>query len=73
MAATGKPFEIRDVTICTCRNGKIVKHSGLSDYLAANRVEVFHILGDRTPTPHAMTPEARIASDGVVFYPDSGE
>ena len=33
--ATGKSFEIRDVTICTCKNGKIVKQSGLSDYLAA--------------------------------------
>ena len=35
MAATGKSFEIRDVTICTCRNGKIVRQSGVSDYLAA--------------------------------------
>jgi steroid delta-isomerase-like uncharacterized protein len=35
MPATGKSFEIRDVTICTCKDGKIVKQSGLSDYLAA--------------------------------------
>jgi len=35
VAATGKCFEIRDVTICTCKNGRIVKQSGLSDYLAA--------------------------------------
>jgi predicted ester cyclase len=35
MAATGKSFEIRDVTICTCRNGKIVGQCGVSDYLAA--------------------------------------
>ncbi len=35
MAATGKSFEIRDVTICACKNGKIVKQSGLSDYLTA--------------------------------------
>jgi predicted ester cyclase len=35
MPATGKSFEIRDVTICTCKNGKIVKQAGLSDYLAA--------------------------------------
>lgn len=34
-APTGKPFKIRDVTICTCRNGKIARQSGLSDYLAA--------------------------------------
>ncbi len=35
MAATGKSFEFRDVTICTCENGKIVRQSGLSDYLTA--------------------------------------
>ena len=35
MPATGKSFEIRDVTICTCKNGRIVKQAGLSDYLAA--------------------------------------
>ncbi len=35
MAPTGKSFEIRDVTICECKNGKIVKQSGLSDYLTA--------------------------------------
>ena len=27
MAATWKAFEIRDVTICTCKNGKIVNRS----------------------------------------------
>lgn len=35
VAATGKSFEIRDVTICECRDGRIVKQSGLSDYLTA--------------------------------------
>ncbi len=35
MPPTGKSFEIRDVTICDCKDGKIVKQSGLSDYLAA--------------------------------------
>ena len=35
LAATGKSFEFRDVTICTCENGKIVRQSGLSDYLTA--------------------------------------
>ncbi len=34
-APTGKSFKIRDVTICECRDGKIVRQSGLSDYLAA--------------------------------------
>jgi len=35
VAATGKSFQIRDVTICTCKNGKIVKQAGVSDYLSA--------------------------------------
>lgn len=30
---TGKAVEFRDVTICEIENGKIVKQSGLSDYL----------------------------------------
>ena len=31
--ATGKEVEFRDVTICRVLNGKIVKQSGLSDYM----------------------------------------
>lgn len=32
--ATGKEFEIRDVTICRIENGKIAGQSGLSDHLS---------------------------------------
>lgn len=45
----------------------------LSDYLLANGIEVLHILGDRRPTPHSLTPEARIAPGGVLFYPGPAE
>ena len=33
LSATGRQLEFRDVTICHVRDGKIVKQSGLSDYL----------------------------------------
>ncbi len=35
LPASGRPFEIRDVTICTCRDGKIVRQAGVSDNLTA--------------------------------------
>jgi steroid delta-isomerase-like uncharacterized protein len=34
LPATGKAFEIRDVTICRIENGKIAAQSGLSDHLS---------------------------------------
>ena len=32
--ATGKAFELRDVTICTCKDGKIIRQAGVSDLLS---------------------------------------
>jgi uncharacterized protein (DUF488 family) len=40
----------------------------LSDYLVANGVEVFHILGKTHPVPHKMTDGAVLSANGIVIY-----
>ena len=45
----------------------------LSDYLAANHVEVIHIIEKGKSSHHTMTPQARVVTGGIVIYPGSDE
>jgi len=43
----------------------------VSDYLTAGGTEVLHIMARAKLQPHALTPGAKITSDGGVIYPPS--
>jgi uncharacterized protein (DUF488 family) len=45
----------------------------ISDALTARGVAVAHILTERTPQPHRMTPFAKVEGDRVHYPPEQGE
>jgi uncharacterized protein (DUF488 family) len=41
----------------------------LSDYLSLLGIEVFHIMGQKNPVLHSLSPEAIMTPEGIVIYP----
>lgn len=45
----------------------------LSDYLSLLGIEVFHIMGQKNPILHPLSPEATMTAEGIITYPPAGQ
>lgn len=60
----------RTAYMCAEKNYQQCHRRLVSDWLAASGYTVLHVIDSSPPLPHAMTPEARLEGDRVIYRGD---